>query len=442
MRPLVWWVLVLCALSAPMAGSAANVEGFYDASFSGDGRQLVDVSASSSDQGRILRIQPGGKLLIGGTCGSGATNYFCATRLDASGAIDLSFGPDNTGKITFDRFFGQGFTTSDALVDMLALSDGRILFLGMGTLAMLTADGAGLDTSSAGGTGFTGTFGKYALAEQADHKILIAGYASRNDASGNIDMVVQRFLPDLSVDTGFGSSGSQTVVFNVGQSSSIAASLALQTNGDIVLAGFVAFTGNPGKKVGVARLLPTGQLDPLFGGGGPIYQSYNVENVALSVRIDQRGRIVYGGYSASDTTFGTRQCLINRLLANGNQDFSFNGNQALLFTVPVGNTNVPCEIVDVAPQPDGTVLGVGSLVDVYFTAVRLTPVGTFDSTFGSGGISVGAFDPSATNSVVRSGATAIGNGLMIAGTSTGADSQFGIAQLTLTVRIFASGFDN
>jgi len=51
-------------------------------------------------------------------------------------------------------------------------------------------------------------------------------------------------------------------------------------------------------------------------------------------------------------------------------------------------------------------------------------------------------DPSATNSIVRGGATAIGNGLMIAGTSSGSDYQFGIAQLTLTVHVFANGFDN
>jgi uncharacterized delta-60 repeat protein len=327
---------------------------------------------------------------------------------------------------------------------MLSLSDGRILFLGLGgTLAILTADGTALDTGAGAGTGFTGAFGKYALAEQADHKILVAGYASRNDASGNFDMAVQRFMPDLSVDTNFGTGGSQSVIFNVGSSSSIASSIAIQANGNIVLAGFVAFTGQPGKSVGVARLLPSGLPDPAFAGGGPIYQTpYGTEDVALSVRIDQRGRIVYAGYGATDTNFSTRRCLINRLLANGNQDFSFNANQPLAFTVPVSGNNVACEIVDVLPRSDGTVLAVGSLVDVYFTAVRLTPGGAFDSTFGNAGMSVGAFDPSATNSIVRGGATAIGNGLMIAGTSSGSDYQFGIAQLTLTVRIFANGFDN
>ena len=443
MQRLITWVLVVFAFCAPVAHATANVEGFFDNTFASTGRKLIDVSASASDKGRILRIQPGGKLLMAGTCGSGALNYFCATRLSATGTIDLGFGPDGTGTITFDRFFGQGFPTSDTLGDMLSLSDGRILFLGQTTLAMLTADGTALDTGSGGGSGYIAVFGKYALAEQADHKILVAGYALRNDPSNNYDMTVQRFLPDLSVDPNFGTNGSASVIFNLGFSFSLANSIAVQTNGNIVLAGYVTFNGGPGKSVGIARLLPSGQLDPAFGGGAPIYQTpYGTENSASSVRIDQRGRIVYGGYGATDTNFSTRRCLINRLLANGNQDFSFNANQPLTFTVPVGNTNVPCEIVDVAPQPDGTVLAVGSAADFYFAAVRLTPSGTFDPTFGTAGISYGGFDPSATSSIVRSGATAIGNGLMIAGSNYGSDIQFGIAQLTLTVRIFANGFEN
>ncbi len=444
MKLLIALSLVFFAVSSTPSQATANIEGYFDPSFAGTGHELVDVSASTSDNGKILRIQTSGKLLMGGTCGPGSLHYFCATRLDASGSKDLNFGPDGTGTITFDRFFDQGFPTNDSLGDMLSLSDGRILFLGVGTLAMINPGGTALDAGSGGGTGYVGVFGKYALAEQADHKILVVGYAGRDDgSSGNIDMAVQRFLPDLSVDSDFGTNGSQSVIFNVGSSSSIATSVAVQTNGNIVLAGFVMFTGQSGKSVGVARLLPNGQLDSTFGSGGMIYQTpYGTENVAQAVRVDQRGRIIYAGYSATDTSFSTRRCLINRLLANGNQDFSFNSNQPLTFTVPVGANNVPCEIVDLAPQSDGSILAVGSLVDVYFTAVRLTPSGTFDSTFGASGISYGAFDSSSTSSIVRSGAMAIGNGLMIAGTSVGSDNQFGIAQLKLTVHIFANGFEN
>ena len=438
MQRLIGCLVVLLAFFANSLHATGNADGTLDANFATGGRRLIDVSNSNSDKGRIVRVQSGGKLLIGGTCGSASLVYFCATRLTAAGVVDLSFGPDNTGP------------TSDALVDMLSLSDGRILFLGVSTLAVLTADGKALDTGSAGGTGFTSAFGltsgfgQSAMAEQVDHKILLTGYAPRNDASGNIDMSVQRLLPDLSVDTNFGTGGIQRVVFNLGFSNSVATSLALQANGNIAVAGYVAFSA-AGKSVGVARLLPNGQLDPAFGGGGSIYQTPNTESVALAVRVDSRGRIVYAGYAATDTNFGTRSCLVNRLLANGSQDYTFNANQPLLFKVLVGAaTQAPCELVDLNLQPDGTLLGVGSLADYYFTAVRLTPAGAFDPTFGNAGTIYGAFDASSTNSIVRAGALGIGSGLLIAGTSTDSASsnQFGIAQYTLTLHIFANGFDN
>lgn len=439
MQRLTVWILFSFVACAPIAQATQNVDGLFA------GQKLIDVSSSSNDAGKVLRVLPDGKLLMAGTCGTGSLIYFCATRFSPNGDIDLSFGPDNTGTIKFDRFFGQGFPTSDTLNDMLRLSDGRILFLGLGTLAMLTADGSALDTSVAGGTGFVSpALQSYALAEQSDHKILVAGIASRNDGSGNYDMAVQRLLPDLSVDTNFGTNGSQSIIFNLGSSNSLATSIAVQSDGRIVLAGFVAFTGQSGKSVGIGRLLQNGQIDSSFSNGfgsGWVYQTYNIENVAFAVRVDQQGRIVYAGYSATDTNFNTRKCLINRLLANGNQDFSFNANQPLQFFVPIGANYVPCELVDLAPQTDGTILAVGSLLDVYFMAVRLTPGGTFDSTFGSAGISYGGFDASATNAVVRNGAMAIDRGLFIAGASTNSDTKFGIAVLTLD-KIFADNFGN
>lgn len=440
MQRLTTWFLVM-AFSSSAAHAAQNLDGSLDASFGSGGHKLVDVSSTAVDKGKVLRIQQDGKLLMAGTCGTASLIYFCATRLAPNGASDLGFGANGTGSMTFDRFFAQGFPTSETLSDMLSLSDGRILFLGLGTLAMLSADGSVLDTGSGGGSGFVypANFGNNALLEQADHKILVVGYASRNDGSGNYDMNVQRFLPDLSIDTAFGTGGNQSVVFNLGFSSSVATSVAVQTNGNIVLAGFVSFNGQAGKSVGIARLLPDGQLDPAFGGGAPIYQTYNPENVAFAVRIDPQGRIVYAGYSATDTNFSTRRCLINRLLANGSQDFSFNANQPLMFTVPVSSNNVPCEMVDLAVLGNGAVLAVGSLIDVYYTAVKVTPAGTFDPTFGVGGIYYGGFDAAATNSIVRSGAMAIGSGVTIAGANLGSDTQFGITQLRL--RIFANGFE-
>lgn len=101
-------------------------------------------------------------------------------------------------------------------------------------------------------------------------------------------------------------------------------------------------------------------------------------------------------------------------------------------------------------QADGAILAAGAAVNSSlagsqnFAAVRLTPDGEFDASFGIAGKSYGTF--ASSNNVFESATSlAIGNGgLMIAGNSNNRgtnDARFGIARLTLD-KVFASGFDN
>ena len=467
MRQLILGLLVWFSAGASIAQAAQNVDGFPALGFAGTGFKVVDVSSGPSDVGRVLRIQPDGKLLMAGTCQSleeFSQPKFCATRLDRDGNYDSSFGFDGT--VRFDRFEPQGIPKYTNLSDMVRLKDGRILFMGGDyivdgeiLLAILTADGRTLDPGVVGGTGFirfkygatnNSSFGNVVL-EQADGKILVAGMMDRSGSTGSYyDMTVQRFLPDLSVDKNFGNQGYQIIPssFSGGPDNftTAANSVAVQTNGSIVLAGNER-TSVSTSQVAIVRLLQNGQLDSEFGPGsdGRVYLTSSDFDVANTVRFDQQGRIVVAGYTAGDTNPSSRSGLINRLLANGSQDFSFNASAGVghpqTFTVPVGSSNAPCNIVDLALPADGTVLAVGSVLDYYFTAVRLTPSGAFDSTFGVGGKSYGSFESSASRTVVRSGAIAIGSGLMIAGASTGSDTKFGIAKLILD-KVFANGFEN
>ena len=53
-----------------MANTAAQAQdGYFDSSFGPGGHLLVDVSPDSKDAGKVLDIQPDGKLLLAGTCG-------------------------------------------------------------------------------------------------------------------------------------------------------------------------------------------------------------------------------------------------------------------------------------------------------------------------------------------------------------------------------------
>ena len=53
-------LVVACASSA----YADNYDGYFDSGFATGGREQIDVSPGSYDLGRVLRIQPDGKLLV------------------------------------------------------------------------------------------------------------------------------------------------------------------------------------------------------------------------------------------------------------------------------------------------------------------------------------------------------------------------------------------
>jgi len=89
--------LVLGTFSAVWAPIAAAFDGYYDVSLPLGGRNLIDVSPSSSDQGLQLLVLAGGRMLMGGLC-EVAAHAFCATRLHPDGSYDTAFGPGGQGQ--------------------------------------------------------------------------------------------------------------------------------------------------------------------------------------------------------------------------------------------------------------------------------------------------------------------------------------------------------
>ncbi len=340
--------LILIAACASIA-HGANVDGSFDIHFAGTGHEVVDVSPDSNDQGKVLRIQPDGKLLMTGTCGG----IVCATRLRANGSYDNGidgFGPARVGYLHFDSFIG--FPTAVLLTDTVLLNDGRILLVGTGftpqtsgamVLASLAANGSALDPGMGGGAGYirlqydsAASVGN-ALLVQADHKILIAGYTT--GPNGNDDMAIKRLMPDFSVDTAFGVNGHQTIAFELGGPSGAdndgASSVAVQSDGRILLAGTAQ--AQTSSEIAVARLLANGQPDPSFGTNqdGRVHfplPANNPYTTASAMRIDSRGRIVLVGTTKGSNT--SAQCVINRLLTDGSQDSGFHAGIRNCFMFP------------------------------------------------------------------------------------------------------------
>lgn len=76
------------------------------------------------------------------------------------------------------------------------------------------------------------------LCIQADGKIVTAGYALSQDADNNFEFALARYNPDGSLNASFGFGGKVTTDFSGADDA--AASLALQPNGYLVVAGYAS----------------------------------------------------------------------------------------------------------------------------------------------------------------------------------------------------------
>lgn len=243
-----------------------NTDGSIDPTFStGNGfNNLINAIA----------LQPDGKLWVAGafTAYDGISRKSLA-RLNENGSLDSSIN------------LGTGFNT--ALTDLLVQTDGKLLAAGNFTLyngkackrlVRLNLDGS-LDTTFNTGTGFGGGLNKIKL--QADGKIICFG--TFTNFNGVNKTAILRLNPNGSLDTSF-NNGFNGAVFG----SSINA-VDIQSDGKIIFAGNVsAYRGTQIKHL--ARINVDGSLDPSFSvGAGANTTSMN----SLAIQTD--GKIVIGG---------------------------------------------------------------------------------------------------------------------------------------------------
>ena len=179
----------------------------------------------------------------------------------------------------------------------------------LGMVAVLLAALAGsanaaagdLDTSFGSPKGFvttdisTATDEANAVAVQADGKIIAAGYSSYGGITAR-DFTLVRYSAAGVPDSGFGLGGKKVTAVANGNLNDLINAIALQTDGNIVVAGPVNISG--GKSVfGVARYLSaTGALDPSFGSGGIVTTSLSLNNdIPTALVIQSDHKIVVGG---------------------------------------------------------------------------------------------------------------------------------------------------
>jgi uncharacterized delta-60 repeat protein len=168
----------------------------------------------------------------------------------------------------------------------------------------------------------------YLIAVEPDGDVLIAGETPGTGMSADgspSDFVLARLLPTGELDPSFGASGVVRTDFGADDGPS---ALTLQDDGRILLAGRAdrgyPDRANPDSSFAVARYGPNGSLDPSFGAGGKVLVSFGRFNEARAMTVSADGRISLAGINQLDPGANEPERLAQaRLLSDGGLDPSF-----------------------------------------------------------------------------------------------------------------------
>ncbi len=259
--------------------------GGLDPSF-GVGGQILDHFAGE-DAARAVALQPDGKLVVAGA-GAGYQDFAVARYLP-NGQVDRSFGEG--GKVL------TPFMGTDNAADVVIQSDGKIIVVGESegnvAIARYLADGSRDWEFGEGGkvfSRFSGHDVAYAVAVQADGKIVVAGQSQN-------DILVARYQPNGTLDSGFGGKGYVQTHLGV---QSWATDVIVRPGGEILTAG----AGN--KDFALVQYDASGRLDTGFNGSGIFLDHFAGTDAAwgLAVQEGPTPRLAVAGSSEGDFALG------------------------------------------------------------------------------------------------------------------------------------------
>ena len=260
------------------------------AAFGDQGVVITDV-AGAEDRATAMAVLETGSLVVAGTADGGLGSDFAVFRYNGDGSPDGSFG--GTGYVTTDL----GAPT-DQLTAVAVDGAGRTIATGYShtgsgwdvTLARYDQSGQ-LDSSfGIGGTVTTD------LSRRQDRAFGVAVGADTIVVAGEVDygfdseFVVARYRFDGTLDPTFGGGDGQvrTNVASGGRDS--ARSVAIQSNGMIVVAGH-----SGSSEFAVVRYQASGDLDPLFGNGGIVRTDVGPGARVGAIAVQPNGNILVAG---------------------------------------------------------------------------------------------------------------------------------------------------
>lgn len=336
------------------------------------------------EEGYACIVDATGRVYIGGYTSTATDTDATLIRYHSDGAVDTSFG--DMGQTITEIYPGTNYF--DAILAIRIDHLGRILAAGytyngtinQGFVQRYQPDGS-LDTTF-GTNGFvlinanmTQTTGGFELSIDSQGRI-VTGLQTFNGTDW--DFAVARLLGNGSFDTSFSTDG--VTSFNI-QGNDFLRGLAIDADDRIVVAGSAS---TPANQMAFARLTEAGDLDPTFDADGVRIVPFTSGTVG-DVLIDSLGRIVAGGTTNTGTgdDFG-----VVRLLPTGALDTTFDSDG--FATTNFLNNDQIQKITFDSEERIITVGSRGNSPTRDYAMARFNTDGSLDSTFGVGGKTVTA----------------------------------------------------
>jgi uncharacterized delta-60 repeat protein len=139
--------------------------------------------------------------------------------------------------------------------------------------------------------------------------------------------------------------------------------VAVQSNGDIVVAGTASSGINQPTEFALARFLPSGKLDTTFGSGGLVTTiPSGIFPSVSAVIVQPNGQIVVGGFVAGVNRHTGGQTVLVRYSSNGSLDTAFGEGGIVEAPTAAASPTVLAEL------SDGSYLAVGGTSSVEFSS--------------------------------------------------------------------------
>ncbi|MFV1983053.1 MAG: hypothetical protein ACC657_05880 [Thiohalomonadales bacterium] len=375
----------------------------------------LDKGPSFRDYGYAVAVQSDGKIIVVGSAYSDVgSDDMAIFRFTSAGILDTTF--NSVGYVTHDGA-GQGISNStDKGLAVALQSDGKIVVAGYGqhrtggdVMVVWRYTQNGLLDSSFNGQGYvahstgplidnTGVNTEqfdlaYAVAVQADGKIIVTGVGGVNTTIGSTkEMILWRFTTDGKLDTSFNTKGWAThngAATAVANSYADAKAMVIQTDGNIIVAGSRWDANSRGMILW--RYTTAGILDQTFNTTGFVTSNNATNDSAYDVALQSDGNIVVVGDSWA-SGFDT-QMIVWRYTSTGILDTNFNTTGWVTHPGVPDTTGYSNDARGVAIQADGKIVVTGNSDSTGrnpdMTLWRYTNAGSLDTTFSTTGIVIG-----------------------------------------------------